>query len=76
MICLSLAVGFEEDRARLGLAAAVERLRNALAYNGLTLDGDDRLLDGVMEGSVSSEQLAEAICSAQRLRLSEMPVVH
>ena len=30
MICLSLAIGFEEDRARLGLAAAVERLRDAL----------------------------------------------
>ena len=33
MICLSLAVGFEEDRARLGLPAAVDRLRDALAYN-------------------------------------------
>jgi len=31
MICLSLAVGFEEDRARLGLPAAVDRLRDALA---------------------------------------------
>jgi hypothetical protein len=38
MICLSLAIGFEEDRARLGLPAAVDRLRDALAYNGLTLD--------------------------------------
>jgi hypothetical protein len=37
MICLSLPVGFEEDRVRLGLPAAVERLRDALAYNGLTL---------------------------------------
>jgi hypothetical protein len=36
MVCLSLAVGFEEDRARLGLPAAVNRLRDALAYNGLT----------------------------------------
>jgi hypothetical protein len=35
MICLSLAVGFEEDRASVGLPAAVSRLRNALAYNGL-----------------------------------------
>jgi len=32
MICLSLAVAFEEDRVRLGLAAAVDRLRDALAY--------------------------------------------
>jgi hypothetical protein len=50
MICLSLAVGFEEDRARLGLPAAVDRLRDALAYNGLTLDGDERLLAGVLDG--------------------------
>jgi hypothetical protein len=68
-ICLSLAVGFEEDRAKLALAAAVERLRDALAYNGLTLDGDERLLAGVLDGSVSSVELAEAICSPQRMDL-------
>jgi hypothetical protein len=45
MICLSLAVGFEEDRARLGLAAAVDRLRDALGYNGLTLDGESARQD-------------------------------
>jgi hypothetical protein len=66
MICLSLAIGFEEDRARLGLPAAVERLRDALAFNGLMLEGDERLLDGVRHGTVSSVQLAEAICSARR----------
>jgi hypothetical protein len=65
MLCLSLAVGFEEDRARLGLPAAVDRLRDALAFNGLTLDGDERMLAGVLEGSVSSVELAEAICSAR-----------
>jgi hypothetical protein len=37
MICLSLSIGFEEDKARLGLPAAVDRLRDALAFNGLTL---------------------------------------
>ncbi len=67
MICLSLAVGFEEDRARLGLSVAVDRLRDALAYNGLTLDGDERLLAGASDGSVSSVQLAESICSARPL---------
>jgi hypothetical protein len=72
MICLSLAVGFEEDRARLGLPAAVDRLRDALAYNGLLLEGDERLLASVLEGSVSSEQLAESICAARRMRLSEV----
>jgi hypothetical protein len=44
VICFSLAVGFEEDRARLGLPAAVDRLRDELTYNGLTLDSDARLL--------------------------------
>jgi len=34
VICLSLAIGFEEDRARLGLPAAIERPRDALAYKG------------------------------------------
>jgi hypothetical protein len=52
MICLSLAIGFEEDRARLGLPAAVDRLRDALAYNGLMLDGDAKLLLGVRHGTV------------------------
>jgi hypothetical protein len=32
MICLSLAIGFEEDRARLGRPAAFDRLRDALAF--------------------------------------------
>jgi hypothetical protein len=27
MICLSLAIGFEEDHARLGLPTAIDRLR-------------------------------------------------
>ena len=69
MICLSLTIGFEEDRARLGLSAAVDRLRDALAYNGLTLNGDDLLMADVLAGSVSSVQLAEAICSMRRMGL-------
>jgi hypothetical protein len=73
MICLKLAVGFEEDRARLGLVAAVDRLRDALAYNGLTLDGDEQLLAGVLTGNMDSAQLAEAICSKRRMGLQ---VVH
>lgn len=70
MICLSLAIGFEEDRERLGLSAAVDRLRNALKYNGLTLDGDDVLIAGVVTSDVSSEQFAEALCSRRRMGLS------
>lgn len=76
LICLSLAVGFEEDRTKLGLAAAVNRLRDALAYNALIQDGDEALLAGALDGSVSSVELAEAICSALRMGLSEAPVVH
>jgi hypothetical protein len=71
-ICLNIAVGFEEDRARLGLPAAVDRLRDALAYNGLTLHSDARLLAGVLAGDVSSVELAEAICSARRMGLTEV----
>ena len=48
----------------------MDRLRDALAYNGLTLDTDERLLAGVINGSVSSVELAKAICSARRIRLS------
>jgi hypothetical protein len=69
MICLSLAVGFEEDRARVGLAAAIDRLRTALIANDLWLCGDDQLLDGVITGKVSSEQFAEALCSMKRMSL-------
>jgi hypothetical protein len=76
MICLSLAIGFEEDRARLGLSAAVERWRDALAYDALTQDGDDRLFAGVLAGEVSSVELAEAIFSASRMGLPGSPVVH
>jgi hypothetical protein len=32
---------------------------DAVAYNGLTLDSDERLLAGVLAGSVSSVELAE-----------------
>jgi hypothetical protein len=53
MIYLSLAIGFEEDRKRLGLFAAVDRLLDALAYNGLTLDGDERMFAGVMASGIS-----------------------
>jgi hypothetical protein len=73
---LSLAIGFEEDRARLGLPAAVDRLRDALAYNALTLDGDEQMFTGVLDGSLSSEQLAEAICSARRMGLAGASTVH
>ena len=76
MICLSLVVGFEEDKARVGLSAAIERLRNALAYNGLRLDSDDQLLARPLAGEVSSIELAEAICSPRRMGLSEVPTVH
>jgi hypothetical protein len=70
MICLSLAVGFEEDWARPGLPAAVERLCDALAYNELALDCDEPLLAGVLDDSVSSEELVEAISSLRRMGLS------
>jgi hypothetical protein len=63
MICLSLAIGFEKGCVRLGVPAAADRLRDALAYNGLTLDGDERVLVSVVDGSVSSVDMAEAICS-------------
>lgn len=69
MICLSLALGFEEDRARLGLSAAVDRLRNALIENDLSLPDDDQLLAAVLTGNVSSQQFAEALCSMKRIGL-------
>jgi len=69
MICLSLALGFEEDRVRHGVAEAVNRLRNALLKNDLWLSGDDQLLLGILTGEVSSEQTAEALCSMKRMGL-------
>ena len=69
MICLSLAIGFEEDRARLGLPVAVDRLRNALVENDLWLPGDDQLLAGVLGGDISSEAVAETLCSMRRMGL-------
>jgi len=50
-----------------------DRVRDALAYHGLTLDSDERLLARVLDGDVSSVQLAEAICSERRMSLQ---VVH
>jgi hypothetical protein len=38
--------------------------RGALAHNGVTLRGDERLLPGALDGSVSSVELTEAVCSA------------
>jgi len=72
MVCLSFAIGFEEDRERVGLRAAVDRLRDALVHNKLTLPTDERLLAGVIDGSVSAVELVEAICSMRRMRLLEM----
>ena len=69
MICLSLSVGFEEDRARLGLPAAVDRLRISLIENALWLNGDDELLAGVLMETVSSVELAEQLCSMRRMGL-------
>jgi hypothetical protein len=69
MVCLSLAVGFEEDRARFGLPAAVDRLRKALIENDLWLSDDDRLLVGILAGEISSERFAEALCSMRRMGL-------
>jgi len=63
------------DRARLGLPAAVDRLRDALAHNTLPLEGDERLVAGVLDGSVSSVQLVEAVCSMQRMGLTDGAVV-
>jgi hypothetical protein len=73
MVCLSIAITFEKDPARLGLPAAVDRLRDALAYNGLTLDSDERLVAGVLTGNVSDVRLAEAICSPRRMGLTGAP---
>jgi hypothetical protein len=56
MLCLSLAIGFEEDQVRLGLRAAVDRLRDALAYNGLMLDGHAALLKCVLASGISDVQ--------------------
>jgi len=49
------------------------RARGALAYNGLALDGDERLVASALDGSVSGVQLAEAVYSARRIRLAEEP---
>jgi len=45
---------------------------DALAHNGLTLDGDDLLMGQVLAGEASSVQLAEAICSMRRMGLPGM----
>jgi hypothetical protein len=67
ILCLSLALRFEEDRARVGLSEAIDRLQSALKSNGLWLVGDDQLLGDVLQGRVSSEQFAEALCSMKRM---------
>ncbi len=71
-----LVTGYCQTIARLGLPAAVDRLRDALAHNTLPLDGDERLVAGVLDGSVSSVQLAEAVCSKQRMGLTDGAIVH
>jgi hypothetical protein len=53
----------QEDHARLGLAVAVDGLRDALVENDLLLPGDEQLLAGVLGGHVSGDQFANALCS-------------
>jgi len=76
MMCLRLAISFDEDLVRLGLAAAVARLREGLAYNDLTLDTDERLFARVMAGEIFGADLAEAICSPRRMELPGARTVH
>jgi len=70
ILCLSVAMRFEKDHARLGLSSALDRVRMALSDNGLWLDGDEQLLARVLVGEVSSEQFAEALCSMKRMGLA------
>jgi hypothetical protein len=58
------------------MQAAVDRLRDALAYKGLTLDSDAKLLAGVLAGDLSSVELADAICSRQRTGLPQSLPLH
>ena len=69
MLCLSLAMRFETDRARSGLPTAVDRVRIALGENGLWLEGDNELLAKVLAGEVKSEEFAERLCSMKRMGL-------
>jgi len=70
IICLSVAMRFEKDRARLGLSIAIDHVRVALSDNGLWLEGDEQLLADVYAGKISREQFAEALCSMRRLGLA------
>ena len=70
ILCLSVAMRFERDRARFGVATALSQVRRALSENGLWLEGDEQLLSGVLGGLVSSERFAEALCSIERLGLA------
>ncbi len=45
------------------------KVTDALTYNGLTPDSDERLLAGVLAGDVSDVQVAETICSRERMGL-------
>jgi hypothetical protein len=76
MVCLDIALTFADDRARIGLAAAVDRLRDALVRNDLWMAGDDELLTRVLADKISPELLAESICSPRRMGLPGAPVVH
>ena len=61
---------------RILLTAARLAFGDALAFNGLSLDSDERLLAGVLAGDVSGVELAQAICSPRRMGLPGALVTH
>jgi hypothetical protein len=66
MVCLSIAITFREDRTRIGLPAALDRLRDALKRNDLWVAGDDELLAQALTDKLWPEALAEGICSSRK----------
>jgi hypothetical protein len=64
-LCPVLVERFKEDRAKLGLATAVDHVRRALSDNGLSLPDDEPLFARVLAGKVSDLQFAETLCSTK-----------
>jgi hypothetical protein len=68
LVSVVTAINFEMNRDRLGLVAAVDRLRESLLLNDLWIAGDDAFLAAILTGEVSPVEIAASLCSELRLQ--------
>ena len=75
-LCPVLISRFRGEGPQLGLATAVERVRQALALNGLLLPDDETVFARALAGEGVGVNVAEWVCSLPRKGYPDAAVTH